>query len=64
MAQPTAVSDDRYPHHVCHHHKSIYGLKQALHAWFHRGAWFHRLSTFLPKLGFVGSKSDTSLHLL
>ena len=37
--------------------QSLYGLKQALRA------WFSRLSSRLLKLGFHGSKSDTSLFI-
>ena len=45
------------PNHVCKLHCSIYGLKQALRA------RFSRLSSYLLTMGFVGSKSDTSLFL-
>jgi len=42
---------------VCHLRKSLYGLKQAPRA------WFSRLSTRLTKLGFHGSKADTSIFI-
>lgn len=40
---------------MCKLHKSIYGLKQALHE------WFKKLTKFLFYLGFINSKIDTSL---
>ena len=55
MAQPPGFIDERHPHHVCLLKKSLYGLKQAPRA------WFQRLSFFLLELGFVASKTDTSL---
>jgi hypothetical protein len=39
-------------------HKSLYGLKQALRA------WYTRLSNFLLSIGFYASKVDTSLFIL
>jgi hypothetical protein len=38
--------------------KSLYGLKQAAHT------WFFKFTSFLLKLGFRGSKSDTSFFVL
>ena len=35
--------------------KSLYGLKQAPRA------WFHQFSTFIQRIGFSASKSDSSL---
>ena len=43
--------------HVCKLDKSLYGLKQAPRA------WYSRLSSKLQALGFVPSKSDTSLFI-
>ena len=46
-----------YSHHVCRLHKAIYGLKQALRA------WYQELSTFLLSLGFVTSRIELSLFV-
>jgi len=43
---------------VCRLHKSLYGLKQALRA------WYTRLNDFLLSNGFLISKVDTSLVIL
>jgi hypothetical protein len=50
--------DDTKPDHVCLLDKSLYGLKQAPRA------WYERFATHLRSLGFVASKSDTSLFVL
>jgi hypothetical protein len=57
MVQPPGFINPNCPQHVCKLQKAIYGLKQALRA------WFSRLSTKLLQLGFVGSKVDTSLFI-
>ena len=46
-----------YPHHVCHLHKAIYGVKQA--PW----EWYQVLHTFFLELGFVTSHVDSSLFV-
>jgi hypothetical protein len=42
---------------VCRLNRSLYGLKQAPRA------WHSRLATFLVTLGFMETKSDTSLFI-
>ena len=46
-----------YPHHVFRLHKVIYGLKQALRA------WYQALRTFLLGLVFVTSHANSSLFV-
>ena len=46
------------PTHVCCLHKSLYGFKQTLRA------WYTRLSDFLLSIDFLASKVDTSLFIL
>ncbi|KAI5336038.1 hypothetical protein L3X38_026172 [Prunus dulcis] len=57
MRQPAGFVDEQYPNYVCKLQWSIYGLKQA-----HR-AWFHRFSEFLLQLGFEASTCDYSLFV-
>ena len=57
MEQPSGFIDPARPNHVCKLHRSIYGFKQAPRA------WISYLSSYLVTMGFVGSKSDTSLFL-
>ncbi|KAF5476382.1 hypothetical protein F2P56_008105 [Juglans regia] len=57
MEQPPGYIDASHPNHVCRLKKAIYGLKQAPRA------WFHRFSHFLIKIGFNGSKADSSLFV-
>jgi hypothetical protein len=47
MTQPPGFIHPQFPNHVCKLHKVLYGLKQALHA------WFSRLSDRLQELGFI-----------
>ena len=56
MEQPPGFENSHYPHHVCQLQKSLYGLKQAPRE------WFQKLTGQLLKLGFQGSKTDTSLY--
>jgi hypothetical protein len=58
MQQPPGFVNSALPTHVCRLHKSLYGLKQALRA------WFMRLSDFLLTISFRASKVDTSLFIL
>jgi hypothetical protein len=55
--QPAIFIDDEHPEHVCLLTKSMYGLKQA-----HR-AWYHRFSGELQFIGFTSARSDTSLFI-
>jgi histone deacetylase 1/2 len=55
MQQPPGYEDHRYPNYVCKLDKAIYGLKQAPRA------WYARLCAKLLSLGFMPSKSNTSL---
>jgi hypothetical protein len=57
MKQPPGFVDSILPSHVCRLHKSLYGLKQALRA------WYTRLNDFLLYVGFCASKVDTSLFI-
>jgi hypothetical protein len=56
--QPSGFVDSSCPSHVCHLKKSLYGLKQAPRA------WFSRFATFISSIGFLASKSDSSLFIL
>jgi hypothetical protein len=57
MKKPPGFVDQNKPFHICRLDKSLYGLKQAPRA------WYSRLSMKLQQLGFVPSKSDTSLFI-
>jgi histone deacetylase 1/2 len=58
MKQPPGFVDSALPSYVCRLYKSLYGLKQALRA------WYTRLSDFLIFIGFSASKVDTCLFIL
>lgn len=55
MEPPQGFKNPQHPDHVCQLWKSLYGLKQAPRE------WFHKLTSRLTTLGFIGSKTDTSL---
>ena len=57
MEQPPGFSSSIFPNHVCRLHKALYGLKQAPHA------WFDLFSSFLLRLGFICSTTDSSLFI-
>ncbi|WVZ75672.1 hypothetical protein U9M48_023707 [Paspalum notatum var. saurae] len=58
-SQPVGFVNPARPEMVCRLNKSLYGLKQALRA------WYSQFATFLVTLGLTEAKSDTSLqHLL
>ena len=56
--QPAGFVYDARPTHVCKLKKSLYGLKQAPRT------WFLRFTKYLHTLGFISSKSDSSLFIL
>ncbi|KAJ6964061.1 hypothetical protein NC652_002364 [Populus alba x Populus x berolinensis] len=57
MKEPPGFVDSVLPSHLCRLHKSLYGLKQALRA------WYTHLNDFLSSIGFRASKVDTSLFI-
>lgn len=57
MSQPPSFHDKNNPTYVCHLKKALYGLKQSPRA------WYHELRQCLLSVGFVNSKSDTSLYI-
>ncbi|KAG8503946.1 hypothetical protein CXB51_002234 [Gossypium anomalum] len=57
MTQPPGFIDRNNPNHVCWLRKAIYGLKQALRA------WYHELRSFLLSFGFINSIVDASLFV-
>jgi len=57
MQQPTGFVDSNFSHHVCHLHRSLYGLKQA------SKAWFKCFSDYLEDLEFQESMSEYSLFI-
>ena len=58
IAQPPGFVDKDNPTHVCKLKKTIYGLKQALQA------WYLEVRQFLIEFGFTNSHADTSLFIL
>ncbi|KAH9750824.1 retrovirus-related pol polyprotein from transposon RE1 [Citrus sinensis] len=57
MSQPDGFIDAQRSDFVCKLHKSLYGLKQALRA------WYDKLKGCLMSWGFTTSSSDTSLFV-
>lgn len=57
MEQPQGFVDMEHLDFICKLHKSIYGLKQVLRA------WFNCLSNSLLNLGFTASLVDFSLFI-
>ncbi|GJY63509.1 putative reverse transcriptase domain-containing protein [Tanacetum coccineum] len=53
----SSVVDSTHPDYVCHLQRSLYGLKQAPRA------WFQRFTSFITRVGFQHSKTDTSLFV-
>ncbi|GKA40896.1 ribonuclease H-like domain-containing protein [Tanacetum coccineum] len=57
MHQPPGFVDSVHPDYVCHLQRSLYGLKQAPRA------WFQHFASFVTRIGFQHSKTDTSLFI-
>jgi hypothetical protein len=57
LLAPTGFVDAAHPDLVCRLNRSLYGLKQALRA------WYSRFASYLASIGFVEAKSDTSLFI-
>lgn len=57
MSQPPGFVDPLHKDHVYKLHRSLYGLKQSLRA------WFRHLSDFITTLGFTRSTTDPSLFI-
>jgi histone deacetylase 1/2 len=57
MRQPPGFENPDAPTYICILDKALYDLKQAPHA------WFSRLGSKLHDLGFIPSKTDTSLFI-
>ena len=55
--QPSGFVDSSRPDMVCRLNKSLYGLKQAPRT------WHHRFASYLSSIGFVETKSDSSLFI-
>jgi hypothetical protein len=57
IEQPQGFEVEDKKTHICRLKKDMYGLKQALRA------WYGRIDSFLTSLGFTKSKSDSNLYL-
>ena len=57
MHQPPGFVDSTHPDYVCLLKKSLYGLKQAPRA------WFARFSSYVLRVGFKHSRTDSSLFI-
>lgn len=57
MHQPSGFRSPSLPNHVFLLQKSLYVIKQAA------GAWYHRFAPFITRFGFVNSKFDSSLFI-
>jgi hypothetical protein len=56
-SQPTGFVDAAHPDLVCRLNRSLYGLKQAPRA------WYSLFASYLASIGFVETKSDTTLFI-
>lgn len=52
MSQSPGFDNEKFPNHICRLHKAIYGLQQALHA------WYVELKSYLLSLSFHYSQCD------
>ncbi|GJS75521.1 ribonuclease H-like domain-containing protein [Tanacetum coccineum] len=57
MHQPPGFRDLHHPDHVCLLQRSLYGLKQALRA------WFQRFAAYAARVGFHHSRCDSLLFI-
>nr|GEX50974.1 ribonuclease H-like domain-containing protein [Tanacetum cinerariifolium] len=57
MHQPLRFQDSVHPDYVCSLPWSLYGLKQASRA------WFHRFASYITRVGFSHSRCDSSLFI-
>nr|GEV92962.1 hypothetical protein [Tanacetum cinerariifolium] len=57
MHQPPGFVDYSHPDYVCYLQRSLYGLKQTPHA------WFQRFASFVTRINFQHSKTNTSLFV-
>lgn len=57
LRQPAGFVDKARPNHVCHLHKSLYGLKESPRA------WLDKFSNFFLEFGFICSIPDPSLFV-
>ncbi|GJW34668.1 retrovirus-related pol polyprotein from transposon TNT 1-94 [Tanacetum coccineum] len=57
VKQPLGFESSTFPNHVCKLDKALYGIKQALKA------WYETLSTFLTEHKFVRGKIDNTLFI-
>lgn len=57
VCKPSSPGVDHQPGHVCKMQKDLYGLKQALRA------WFEKFSTVVTSLGSISSHHDSALFV-
>ena len=57
VAQPKGFIDPHFPDHVLYLKKTLYGLKQALRA------WYDQLTQYLVSYGFTKGKTDQTLFI-
>ncbi|GJR76117.1 ribonuclease H-like domain-containing protein, partial [Tanacetum coccineum] len=57
MHQPSGFRDSEHPDYACLLQRSLYGLKHAPRA------WFHRFASYITRVGFHHSHYDSSLFI-